>query len=47
MTGITEVRQNAKIHQEFADVFYEAKEAGVKVLNLSCMVTKDELKIQL
>ena len=31
MTGITEVRQNAKIHQEFADVFYEAKEAGVKV----------------
>ena len=47
MTGITEVRQNAKIHKEFADVFYEAKEAGVKVLNLSCMVTKDELKIQL
>ena len=45
MTGITEVRPNAEIHREFAETFYEAKAAGVEVLNLTCRVTRDELEI--
>ena len=45
MTGITEVRPNAEIHREFAETFYEAKAAGVEVLNLICRVTRDELEI--
>lgn len=45
MTGITEVRPNAEIHREFAETFYEAKVAGVEVLNLTCRVTRDELEI--
>ena len=45
MTGITEVRPNAEIHMEFAETFYEAKAAGVEVLNLTCRVTRDELEI--
>ena len=45
MTGITEVRPNAEIHREFAETFYEAKTAGVEVLNLTCRVTRDELEV--
>ena len=45
MTGITEVRPNAEIHRKFAETFYEAKAAGVEVLNLTCRVTRDELEI--
>ena len=31
--------------KEFAEVFYEAQAAGVKVLNLACRVEKDELEV--
>ena len=45
MDGVTEVFPNRDTHPEFADVFYEAKEAGVKILNLTTHVTPEELII--
>ena len=39
------VYPNAAMDKEFAEVFYEAQAAGVKVLNLACRVEKDELEV--
>lgn len=45
MEGITEVRPNAAIHQEFADTFNKAKAAGVCMLMLPCHVEPDGFTI--
>ena len=45
MDGVTEVFPNRDTHPEFADAFYAAKEAGVKILNLTTHVTPEELII--
>lgn len=45
MEGVREVYANEITHKEFADVLEEAKKAGVKILNLQCVVTENELRI--
>ena len=45
MDGVTEVFPNRDTHPEFAEAFYAAKEAGVKILNLTTHVTPEELII--
>lgn len=43
--GVTEVRPNVETHPEFGVALQEAINAGVKVLNLPCHVTENELII--
>ncbi|MBQ7147460.1 MAG: DNA/RNA nuclease SfsA [Pseudobutyrivibrio sp.] len=43
--GVTEVRPNLETHPEFGVALQEAMNAGVKVLNLPCHVTENELII--
>ncbi len=43
--GVTEVRPNVETHPEFGVALQEAMNAGVKVLNLSCHVSENELII--
>ena len=43
--GMTEVRPNAQTDPEFAEAYFAAKSAGVKVLCMSCLVSEDEIKI--
>lgn len=43
--GVTEVRPNVETHLEFGVALQEAINAGVKVLNLPCHVTENELII--
>lgn len=43
--GVTEVRPNVETHPEFGVALQEAMNAGVKVLNLPCHVTENELII--
>ena len=45
MEGVKMVYPNAAMDKEFAEAFYEAQAAGVKVLNLACRVEKDELEV--
>ncbi|MBE5926319.1 MAG: DNA/RNA nuclease SfsA [Lachnospiraceae bacterium] len=45
MEGVSEVYANEITHKEFADALEEARNAGVKVLNLKCVVTENELRI--
>lgn len=45
MEGVSEVYANEATHKEFADALEDAKNAGVKVLNLPCKVTENELRI--
>ena len=45
MEGINEVRPNIDTHPEFGVVLQEAKEAGVKILYLTCKVGRDTLEI--
>lgn len=45
MEGINEVRPNIDIHPEFGVALQEAKEAGVKILYLTCKVGRDTLEI--
>ena len=46
MEGVKMVYPNAAMDKEFAEAFYEAQAAGVKVLNLACRVEKDELEVK-
>ncbi len=43
--GVTEVRPNVETHPEFGVALQEAMNAGVKVLNLPCHVSENELII--
>lgn len=43
MEGVSEVRPNAGIHPAFADAYYDAVSAGVKIVFLECCVTPDAL----
>ena len=43
--GINEVRPNIDTHPEFGVALQEAKEAGVKILYLTCKVGRDTLEI--
>ena len=45
MEGINEVRPNIDTHPEFGVALQEAKEAGVKILYLTCKVGRDTLEI--
>lgn len=45
MEGINEVRPNIDTHPEFGVALQEAKEAGVKILCLTCKVGRDTLEI--
>lgn len=45
MEGINEVRPNIDTHPEFGVALQEAKEAGVKILYLTCKVGRDALEI--
>ena len=45
MEGINEVRPNIDTHPEFGVALQEAKEAGVKILYLTCKVGRDILEI--
>ena len=45
MEGINEVRPNIDTHPEFGVALQEAKEAGVKILYLTCKVGRDNLEI--
>ena len=45
MEGINEVRPNIDTHPEFGGALQEAKEAGVKILYLTCKVGRDTLEI--
>lgn len=45
MEGINEVRPNIDTHPEFGVASQEAKEAGVKILYLTCKVGRDTLEI--
>ncbi len=46
MEGILEVRANVQTHKEFGVALEEAKNAGVKVLFLTCEVGRDSLNIR-
>lgn len=45
MEGVKEVRPNIDTHPEFGVALQEAKEAGVKILYLTCKVGRDNLEI--
>lgn len=45
MEGVTEVLPNMETHPEFGEALEAAKEAGVEVWNLPCMVTENTLSI--
>ena len=45
MEGINEVRPNIDTHPEFGVALQEAKEAGVKILYLTCKVGRDTLEL--
>lgn len=45
MEGVKEVRPNIDTHLEFGVALQEAKEAGVKILYLTCKVGRDNLEI--
>ena len=45
MPGVTKVLPNRETHPEFAEALGEAERAGVKILQLPCRVTPDELTI--
>lgn len=45
MEGVKEVRPNIDTHPEFGVALQEAKEAGVKILYLTCKVGRDTLEI--
>lgn len=45
MEGIHEVRANVATHKEFGEALEMAKEAGVKVVCMECLVTEDTLEI--
>ena len=45
MDGVTQVKPNTEVHPEFAEAFYEAVNAGVKVLFLPCHVEPDSLTV--
>ena len=45
MEGVREVRPNIDTHPEFGVALQEAKEAGVKILYLTCKVGRDNLEI--
>jgi sugar fermentation stimulation protein A len=47
MNGIKEVRPNIDTHPEFGKALDEALQEGVKILFLSCNITKEEIKINL
>lgn len=46
MEGVYQVLPNQEMHPEFADVYRQAVAAGVKVVNFSCGVREDELRIE-
>lgn len=46
MDGVSEVRANAEIHQDFADALAEAVKKGVRVVNLECHVEPDSLSVK-
>ncbi|MBP3748787.1 MAG: DNA/RNA nuclease SfsA [Ruminobacter sp.] len=46
MDGVSEVRANAEIHQDFADALAEAVKRGVRVINLECHVEPDSLSVK-
>ena len=46
MEGVHQVLPNQEMHPEFADVYRQAVAAGVKVVNFSCGVREDELRIE-
>ena len=43
MKGIKHLEPNYKTHQAFGDALKEAKEAGVNVMAVDCVVTEDEV----
>lgn len=45
MEGISEVRANVAMHEEFGQALEDARSAGVQVLCLGCRVTEDTLEI--
>ena len=45
MDGVKEVRPNIDTHPEFASVMNQAREAGVKIIFMTCRVEPDELVI--
>lgn len=45
MKGISEFRPNEEMHPEFAETLREAKEAGVGIIAMDCLVTKDSMII--
>lgn len=45
MDGVKEVRPNIDTHPEFASVMNQAREAGVKIMFMTCRVEPDELVI--
>ncbi len=45
MEGVKEVRPNIDTHPEFGVALQEAKEAGVKILYLTCKLGRDNLEI--
>ena len=46
MEGVHQVLPNQEMHPEFADVYRQAVAAGMKVVNFSCGVREDELRIE-
>lgn len=46
MEGIAEVRPNIVTHPEFAEALKSAEQSGVKILNLMCRVTDEDLEIK-
>jgi len=45
MDGVFEVRPNIETHPEFGVAIEDAQDAGVEILNLTCHVTPEELRI--
>lgn len=46
MDGVSEVRANTEIHQDFADALAEAVKRGVRVVYLECHVEPDSLSVK-
>lgn len=46
MEGVTEVRANIDTHKEFGEALEMAKNAGVEVFCLECLVSEDSLRIK-
>lgn len=44
MKGVTSFEPNRETHPAFADVLKEAKDAGVEILAVDCIVTEDSLE---